>query len=87
MAPELSMACLEVPELMREGAAAEHVTVLDLAGLHLGAHMGDRVEGEHPDAWPLSQGQYDVLVSFTYNEGAGRQQSRPLLPFGRPSGS
>ena len=30
--------------------------------------------------WPLSQGQYDALVSFTYNEGAGRLQSSTLTP-------
>jgi lysozyme len=28
---------------------------------------------------PLTQGQYDALVSFTYNEGAGRLQSSTLL--------
>jgi lysozyme len=28
---------------------------------------------------PLKQGQYDALVSFTYNEGAGRLQSSTLL--------
>ncbi|MCU1247102.1 MAG: phage-related lysozyme (muraminidase) [Edaphobacter sp.] len=28
---------------------------------------------------PLSQGQYDALVSFTYNEGAGRLQTSTLL--------
>jgi GH24 family phage-related lysozyme (muramidase) len=28
---------------------------------------------------PLSQGQYDALVSFAYNEGAGRLQSSTLL--------
>jgi lysozyme len=28
---------------------------------------------------PLSQGQYDALVSFTFNEGAGRLQSSTLL--------
>jgi lysozyme len=27
----------------------------------------------------LTQGQYDALVSFTYNEGAGRLQSSTLL--------
>jgi lysozyme len=27
----------------------------------------------------LTQGQYDGLVSFTYNEGAGRLQSSTLL--------
>jgi lysozyme len=27
----------------------------------------------------LSQGQYDALVSFTYNEGAGRLQTSTLL--------
>jgi GH24 family phage-related lysozyme (muramidase) len=30
--------------------------------------------------WPLSQGQYDALVSFTYNEGAGWLQSSTLTP-------
>jgi lysozyme len=34
---------------------------------------------EHLVTVPLSQGQYDALVSFTYNEGAGRlQTSTPL---------
>jgi lysozyme len=28
---------------------------------------------------PLTQGQYDALVSFTYNVGAGRLQSSTLL--------
>jgi lysozyme len=28
---------------------------------------------------PLTQGQHDALVSFTYNEGAGRLQSSTLL--------
>jgi lysozyme len=28
---------------------------------------------------PLKQGQYDALVSFTYNEGAGKFQSSTLL--------
>jgi lysozyme len=28
---------------------------------------------------PLKQGQYDALVSFTYNEGAGRLQTSTLL--------
>jgi Phage lysozyme len=41
---------------------------------------GDRVEGEHPDTLALSQGQYDALVSVTYNEGAGRLQSSTLTP-------
>jgi lysozyme len=27
----------------------------------------------------LSQGQFDALVSFTYNEGTGRPQSSTLL--------
>jgi hypothetical protein len=30
--------------------------------------------------WPLSQGLYDALASFTYNEGAGRLQSSTLTP-------
>lgn len=34
---------------------------------------------EHLVTVPLSQGQYDALVSFTYNEGAGRLQSSTLL--------
>jgi lysozyme len=28
---------------------------------------------------PLTQGRYDALVSFTYNEGAGRLQTSTLL--------
>jgi GH24 family phage-related lysozyme (muramidase) len=34
---------------------------------------------EHLVTVPLTQGQYDALVSFTYNEGAGRLQSSTLL--------
>ena len=34
---------------------------------------------EHLVKVPLTQGQYDSLVSFTYNEGAGRLQSSTLL--------
>lgn len=34
---------------------------------------------EHLVKVPLKQGQYDALVSFTYNEGAGRLQTSTLL--------
>jgi lysozyme len=34
---------------------------------------------EHLVTVPLTQGQYDALVSWTYNEGAGRLQSSTLL--------
>jgi lysozyme len=34
---------------------------------------------EHLVTVPLTQGQYDALVSFTYNEGAGRLQTSTLL--------
>jgi lysozyme len=34
---------------------------------------------EHLVKVPLTQGQYDALVSFTYNEGAGRLQTSTLL--------
>jgi lysozyme len=34
---------------------------------------------EHLVKVPLSQGQYDALVSFTFNEGAGRLQTSTLL--------
>jgi lysozyme len=34
---------------------------------------------EHQVKVPLTQGQCDVLVSFTYNEGSGRLQSSTLL--------
>jgi lysozyme len=34
---------------------------------------------EHLVTVPLSQGQYDGLVSFSYNEGAGRLQTSTLL--------
>jgi lysozyme len=34
---------------------------------------------EHLVKVPLSQGQHDSLVSFTYNEGAGRLQTSTLL--------
>ena len=34
---------------------------------------------EHLVTVKLTQGQYDALVSFTYNEGAGRLQSSTLL--------
>jgi lysozyme len=34
---------------------------------------------EHLVTVPLTQGQGDALVSFTYNEGAGRLQSSTLL--------
>jgi lysozyme len=33
---------------------------------------------EHLVTVPLSQGQYDGLVSFSYNEGAGRLQTSTL---------
>jgi lysozyme len=34
---------------------------------------------EHLVKVPLTQGAYDALVSFTYNEGAGRLQTSTLL--------
>jgi lysozyme len=34
---------------------------------------------EHLVTVPLTQGQYDALVSLTYNEGAGRLQTSTLL--------
>jgi lysozyme len=34
---------------------------------------------EHLVTMPLTQGQYYALVSFTYNEGAGRLQTSTLL--------
>jgi lysozyme len=36
---------------------------------------------EHLVTVPLKQGQYDALVSFTYNEGAGRLQRSTLLKY------
>jgi len=41
----------------------------------------DRAEHavEHLVAVPLTQGQYASMVSFTFNEGAGRLQSSTLL--------
>jgi GH24 family phage-related lysozyme (muramidase) len=34
---------------------------------------------EHLVTVPLTQGQFDALVSFTYNEGAGRFRTSTLL--------
>jgi lysozyme len=34
---------------------------------------------EHLVTVPLSQGQHDAMVSWTYNEGAGRLQTSTLL--------
>ena len=34
---------------------------------------------EHLVKVPLTQGQHDAFVSFTFNEGAGRLQSSTLL--------
>jgi lysozyme len=36
---------------------------------------------EHLVTVPLSPGQYDTLVSFTYNEGTGKLQSSTLLRY------
>ena len=36
---------------------------------------------EHLVTVPLSQGQYDALCSFVYNEGAGRLQTSTLLKY------
>lgn len=38
------------------------------------AYAGHAVE--HLVTVPLTQGRYDALVSFAYNEGAGRLQTR-----------
>jgi lysozyme len=47
--------------------------------------LADAAYAEHAIAHlvtvPLTQGQYDALVSFTYNEGAGRLQTSTLLKY------
>jgi hypothetical protein len=58
---------------------AERVTVLDPAGLHLGAHMGDRVEGEHPDTLTVEPGSVRRARLLHLQRG-GRLQSSTLTP-------
>jgi lysozyme len=57
-----------------EGVSEEQGTALLLQDAAYAEHAV-----EHLVNVPLSEGQYSALVSFTYNEGAGRLQSSTLL--------
>jgi lysozyme len=66
------------------GAASELPYVSGIDEAHASALLlGDVAYAEHAVSHlvtvSLTQGQFDALVSFTYNEGAGRLQSSTLL--------